>query len=81
MPRAQNLRQLLAVVRDAAARTAHREARPQDDRIADPLRKLQPVFDVVHQLRLGHIKPDFPHRVFEQQPVFCFLDGARYRPR
>ena len=41
----ENLLQILAVVGDAAAGAAHREAGPQNHRVADARGELQPVFD------------------------------------
>ena len=71
----QNLGEILAIVGDAAAGAAQREAGPQNHRIADAIGERQPVFDVVHQLRLRRLEADLAHRILEQQAVFGLLDG------
>src|SRR5581483_5919786 len=79
-PARQQLQQLLAVVGNAAARTAQGERRPQDHREPDLPAELQPVFQVVDQRRARHVQPDPRHRVLEQQPVFRLLDRPQLRP-
>ena len=75
----QNLHQLFAVVGDAAAGAAQREAGAQDDREADLAGELQAVFQIVDQRRLRNVEADLLHRVFEEQTVFGFLDGLDLR--
>src|SRR5580698_243804 len=72
----QQLHQLFTVVGDAAARAAERKRRANDDRKADFAGKFQTIFNVVHQGRLGNVKADLLHGVFEDQPVFSLLDGS-----
>src|SRR5579863_7957262 len=71
----QNLFGFLTVVRDATSRAAHGEAGPQDHRIADARGEFQTFVDRIHQLRLRQFETDLLHGVFEEQPVFRFLDG------
>ena len=47
--------------------------------ITDAVGERVAVVDVVHQLRLRRFQADLAHRVFEQQPVFGFLDGFDFR--
>ena len=39
----------------------------------------RPLSIAVDQLRLRQFEADLPHRVFEEQPVFGFLDGIDLR--
>ena len=78
-PALKNLAHLFAVVSNAAARAAQREARPQDHGVADARGKLEALLHRVHQLRLRHVQPDFAHGVLEQQPVFGLLDRVDLR--
>ena len=75
----QQFQQLFAVVGDAAAGAAERERRPQDHRETDLAAEVDAVFQIVDQRRLRHVEADGGHRVFEQQAVFGFLDGAELR--
>ena len=75
----QHFAQLFAVVRDASAGAAEREGRTNDDRKSDLPGKLDPVFRVVDQRRLGNIEADALHRIFEKQPVFRLLDRGNVR--
>ena len=72
----QNFNHLFAVVGDATARSTHGETGTQNDGITNALGKFQPRLNVVHQLRLRHIQANLAHRIFKQQPVFSFLNGA-----
>ena len=79
-PRSRISSQILAVVGDAAAGSAQGEAGPQDHGIADAIGELEAVFDVEFtSCDCGSVEADLPHRVFEQQPVFGFLDGIDLR--
>ena len=75
----EKLKQLFAVVGDAAARAAERERRSQDHREPDFAAEVDAVLQIVHQRRFGHVEADGGHRVFEQQAVFGLLDGAKLR--
>src|SRR5258708_7131702 len=70
----QNLGEVFAIVGDAAAGSAERETRAQDDGVTGALCESQPVFDVVDELRLRRFQADLAHCVFEQQPVFGLLN-------
>ncbi len=61
----QNLFELFAIVGDAAAGAAEREARAQNHRIADARGELQAFFDRGHKLRLRQIQADLAHRILE----------------
>ncbi len=75
----QNFFGFFAVIGDAAAGAAHGETGAQNDGIADARGELQALLDRVHELRLRQFEPDLLHRVFEEQPVFRFLDGIDFR--
>ena len=74
----ENLRQLLAVVGDAAAGSAQRKRGPDHAREADLLREVEAIAQVVDEGGARHIKPDLVHRVLEQEPVFRLLDRVEF---
>ena len=76
----QNLHQLFAVVGDAAARSAQREARPDEHRKTQLAGEIQPVAQIVHQSRARHFQADTDHRVLEEQPVLGFFNGFELGP-
>ncbi len=65
-----------AVIGDAAAGAAQGEAGAQDDGVADALRELEAVVEVIDQLRLRALEADVAHGVLEQEAVFGLLDGV-----
>ena len=75
----EQFQQLFAVVGDAAAGSAERERRTQDDREADLAAEVEAVFQIVDQRRLRDVEADGGHRIFEEQAVFGLLDRAQLR--
>ena len=73
----EDLHQLFAVVGDAAARAAEREAGADEDREADLAGEVEAVAQVVDQRGLRNFEADADHRVFEEQAVFGLLDGFK----
>src|SRR5580698_9430298 len=71
----QNLDQFLAVIGDAAARTAQRKAGPDEDGKTILLRKVHAIAEIVHQHGLRNIEADAYHCVLEEQAVLSLLDG------
>ncbi len=71
----EDLHQLFAVVRDAAAGAAEGEAGADDDRKAQLGGELKAVADIVDEHRLRHVEANLVHRVFEEETVFGLLDG------
>ena len=78
-PALDQFHHLFAVVGDAAAGAAQREAGPQDHRVRDALGEFQRVVEIVDQLRFRALQADAAHGIFEHQPVFGLLDGADLR--
>src|SRR5262249_19660109 len=71
----EQLRQLFAVISDAAAATAEGEARPQHDRIAYAGSEVGAIFEVVDELGVRHLQAHLAHGVLEEKPVLGLLDG------
>ena len=57
--------EFVLVVRDAAARPAHRERRPDDRRQAHLRQRLAGGFDRLDDVTLADVQPDLFHRLFE----------------
>ena len=66
--------QLLDVVDDAAAGTAHRVGRTQHHRVSEFVRDLLRLFDRVARLRLRHGDVERSHRLLEDNAVFAAFD-------
>ncbi len=77
-PALDDFLQILPVIGDAAAASAHSETRAQDDGIAILTSKLKCGIDAVHKLRSRHIEPDLPHRILEQQAILSLLNGIDF---
>ena len=75
----QNFQQFFPVVSDTTARAAQGERRTNNHREADLSREFQPVFKIVDQCGLRHIQSNPLHGVFEEEPVFRFLNGSYFR--
>src|SRR5579872_1305365 len=75
----QNFHQLFAVVADAAAASTQREGRTHDDRKANFPGEFQAIFQIVYECRFRNVQTDLLHRVFEEEAIFCLLDGADLR--
>ena len=75
----QNFFGFLAIVGNAAARSAHRKAGTENHRIADARGEFQALVHRSDQLRLRQIEPDLLHRVFKQQAIFGLFDGIDLR--
>ena len=71
----QDFFEVFAIVGDAAASAAHGEAWAQNDRVAHAFGEFQSVLEVVDELGLRHIKPNFLHGIFEEQAIFGLFDG------
>ena len=71
----ENLHQLFAVVGDAAAGAAEREAGADENREAELAGEVEAVAQVVDERGAWHFEADADHRVLEEQAVFGFLDG------
>ena len=71
----EDLHQLFAVVGDAAAGAAEREAGADEHREAELAGEVEAVAQVVDQRRFRNFEADAEHRVFEEQAVFGLLDG------
>ncbi len=78
-PPAGGGRELLAVVDDAAADTAQRVARADDERKADLLREPDGLLDRPDDAAGGHLEADLAHGVSEELPVLGQLDGLEPR--
>ena len=76
---AHQLLQLLAVVGEAAARTAQREGRTQHHRIADPLGGGDALLHVVGDMRRQHRFAQPLAQLLEQLAVFGLLDALERR--
>ena len=76
---AHQLLQLLAVVGEAAARTAQREGRTQHHRIADPLGGGDALLHVVGDMRRQHRFAQPLAQFLEQLAVFGLLDALERR--
>ncbi len=71
----EDLPKLHHAVRDAAAGAAKRIGRAKNDGVADLLRKLHAVLDVLDDLARGNRLPDLLHGLLEHLAVLGLLDG------
>ncbi len=62
---------------NSAARSSKSKCRPNDNRIADNLRKLHSVIDILHNFRGNTRLADLLHCIFKSLPVLCLM----YRQR
>ena len=76
-PWVEDLDELGLVVRDAAARTAHREARTQDARVARGLDDVERVFNGIGVPGTGDLQADLGHGLVEELAVLAALDGIQ----
>ena len=67
--------QLLHVVNEAAARSAHRVGRTDHHRIAEGCGDLLRLLDAVGRFAFGHVDAEAVHRCLECDPVLAPLDG------
>ena len=75
----EHFHQFFSVVGDASAGAAKRERGTDDDREANLAGELDAIFQVVHERRFRHVKPDALHGVFEKEAVFGLLDSTDLR--
>ncbi len=71
----ENFHQLLAVVGDAAARAAEREAGTDEHRETELAGVVEAVAKIVDERGTRDFEADANHRVLEEQTVFGLLDG------
>src|SRR4051812_3986351 len=75
----QQIHQLFAVVSDTTTTAPECEGRSNDDWKADLPGELQPIFQIVHQRRLGNVEADLLHGVLEEKSVLRLLYGTDLR--
>ncbi len=71
----ENFHQFLAVVGDAAARAAEREAGTDEHREAELVGVVEAVAEIVDERRTRNIEADADHCIFKEQTIFGFFDG------
>ena len=71
--------ELFFVLRDTAARAAHRISRAHDDRIADFIGKFHGRRHIFDDGRFRDRLAEFLHRLFEHFAVFCLFDRLKRR--
>ena len=71
--------EFFAVISDAAAATAHGEARADDGGKPDGFQRFTRFIERFHHEIFWHLKADARHRIAEQLAVFRFVDGCELR--
>src|SRR5215472_15881878 len=73
----EQFEQLFAIVSNAASGATQREGGTEDNWESDFAAEIETVFQVIDQRRLRYVEANLGHRIFEEQPVFAFLDRVQ----